>query len=309
MAAKGGISQPPLLSETSDYEQWKKAIAMWEVCCKYDEAQRGPALALSLQGKAKDAVMELELAELQEKGGVEKILKTLDGLFLKDENQRMYVAMKTFEQYTRPKGTSLDNYINEFEKNHNRLKLHKIVFPDQFLAYRLLENANLEQSKNELIRTTISTLSFKEMKTQLRKLEDIIVNASSSVNTGAVIKSEPDDVYFSRSNNNGYRGGRGTGRGRGGFRGGRGGRGSFNGTRRQGNCFNCGSSDHWARECPSPRNNDNNDNDNNNDNNSNNNYNTNYNNNSANYVQRSRTDSNDERKNGGGKTEEIRLTL
>ena len=74
--ANGGISQPPGLDETTDYEQWKKEVAMWKVCCKYEESKQGPALALSLRGKAKDAVLELELKDLQASGGVDLILKT-----------------------------------------------------------------------------------------------------------------------------------------------------------------------------------------------------------------------------------------
>ena len=283
MPAKGGGTQPPAMNETTDYEQWKKSVAMWKVCCKYEEEQQGSALGLSLTGKAKDAVLEMDVKDVQAKDGVAKILKVLDELYLKDEHQRMYVSMKSFEQYTRPEGTSLDSYIVEFEKNYNRLKLHQIVFPDQFLAYRLLENANLDQTKNELIRTTLTSLTYKEMKTQLRKLEDVIVNVGSAM---ADIKSEPEDVYYSR---NSYRG-RGSARGRGGFRGGRGGRGNYHNGRRQGNCFNCGSSEHWARECPQPRN------DNNHNNNNNNN------NNGPNNV-------NNENNNNDNNAEEIRLTL
>ena len=44
---KGGVTRPPVLNETVDYEQWKKEVAMWQVRCKYEEGQRGPALALS----------------------------------------------------------------------------------------------------------------------------------------------------------------------------------------------------------------------------------------------------------------------
>ena len=304
--AKGGITQPPALNETVDYEQWKKEVSMWKSCCKYETKQQGPALALSLGGKAKDAVLELELKDLEADTGVDLILTTLDGLFLKDENQRMYVAMKTFEQYTRPKGVSLDEYINEFEKNHNRLKRHKVTFPDQFLAYRLLENANLDQTKNELIRTTIPTLSYKEMKTQLRKLEDVIVNTSSSKDVGVTIKEE-SDVYYTSSRMNsdkGFCNSRGSGRSRGGFRGGRGGRGGFYSGWRRGSCHNCGSREHYVRECQKPPRN----NDNYSSNNSN--HNSQFNNNSSSTTT-TRNDgrSDDERNRRDGNTEEIRLTL
>ena len=143
----------------------------------------------------------------------------------------------------------MDDYINEFERNLNRVKAHKIVFPDQFHAYRLLENANLEQSKNELIRTTITELTYKEMKAQLRKLEDVAIE-SCNTDSSVSVKVESDEVYFSRSSGNESRG-RGSGRTRGGFRGSRGGgRGGFNSFYRQRTCFNCNSPEHVVRDCP-----------------------------------------------------------
>ena len=245
-AGTGGVSRPPVLSDTVDYEQWKKEIAMWQLCCKYSKTQQGPALALSLQDKARDAVLELKLEDISKETGVTLILTTLDGIFLKDVNQRMFVAMKMFEQHTREKGQSLDAYINNFEKHYNRVKAHKIVFPDQFLAYRLLENADLEQSKNELIRTTITALTYDGMKSQLRKLEDVVLNVASSVDNGCRVKTESEEVFYGRFNRNHGRG-RGSDRSRGSSRGSRAG---SRGGRRHGNCHHCGSPEHWVRECP-----------------------------------------------------------
>ena len=244
------VSNPPKLDESVDYENWKKQVAMWQVCCKYEKIQQGSALALSLQGNAREAVLELSMDDLCKDTGVQLILTTLDGLFLKDVNQRMYVSMKTFEQHKRSKGQSLDDFINEFERKLNKIKAHKIVFPDEFHAYRLLESANLEQSKNELIRTTIGTLTYKEMKAQLRKLEDVIVDPNSS-ESPANVKTEPDDVYYSRygNGNRGRGSGRSRGGFRGGFRGGRGGRGGFQNSFVR-HCYSCGSPEHIVRDCP-----------------------------------------------------------
>ena len=118
--ASGNIANPPKLDDSVDYEQWKKEIKMWQICCKYEKKQQASAIALSLTGKARNTASELSLEDLQKEEGVDLLLKELDGLLLKDENQRMYVSMKTLEQYTRTKGQSLDDFINEFEKNLNK---------------------------------------------------------------------------------------------------------------------------------------------------------------------------------------------
>ena len=121
------------------------------------------------------------------------------------------MALKTFEKYQRPAGDSIDNYLNKFDLMYNRLKSHKIILPDAVLAYRLLESANLEKTKSDLVRATITRMSFDEMKTQLRKLEDIAI--TSGENASFEIKEEPDDVLYNRDFGN-RRGNHSRGRGR-----------------------------------------------------------------------------------------------
>ena len=85
---------------------------------------------------------------------------------------------------------SIDKYLTEFDIMYNRLNVHNIELPDTVLAYRLLENANLEKSKTELVRATINRLTFDEMKKQLRKLEDIAVTGVEDY-PSFPIKDEP----------------------------------------------------------------------------------------------------------------------
>ena len=75
----------------------------------------------------------------------------MDGLYLKDENQRIYVALKNFEKYQRPLALSIDNYLNKIDLMYNKDKAHNIILPGAVIAYMLLESANLEPAKAELI--------------------------------------------------------------------------------------------------------------------------------------------------------------
>ena len=147
---------------------------------------------------------------------------------------------------------SIDNFISDFERLYNKINAYKIELPDPVLAYRVLKSANLTQAKVELVRATLTAMTYKEMLSQLRKLEDIVVSKPENK-----VKEEAEDVLYGREQ--GRRGRSGRPRGN---RGGRGrGRGWKNQNQRYTNpseesgevtkCFVCKSPNHWARDCPS----------------------------------------------------------
>ena len=244
-SSRGSSKSPPVFDDSMSYDSWKKQVQLWQICCRLNEKEQAPSLALSLKGKAREAALELEVAELNSDGGMKTLLDKLDGLYLKDENQQLYVCLKKFEQHKRPSSQTINDYINELERLCNKLKFYKIVYPDAAVAYRLLESANLPKERSELIRTTVDKLEYKLVKAQLRKLEDSAVRPDGF--EVPFIKDEPEDTFYSQEQ-------RGRSRGRGGRRGGRGGRrGGRSGgyyRRGRGSCFICQQYDHYANECP-----------------------------------------------------------
>ena len=242
------FKNPPKFSAETSYENWVKELKLWALCSKVEKNEQGPAVALTLEGRAKAAVLEMEIEELNAEDGLPKLIAKLDGLFLKDENQRVYAAYEEFETYSRPADMSIDDFISDFERLYNKVKAYKIELPDPVLAYRVLKSANLVQTKVELVRATITTMSYKDMITQLRKLEDMVVSKHDTR-----VKEESEDVLYGREYGR---------RGRGRPRGNRGGRGRGRGWKNRNNsnptdesaevtkCFICKSAQHWARDCP-----------------------------------------------------------
>ena len=160
---------PPKFSDESTYESWRKEVKLWAICSKIDKKELAPALALSLEGRARQAALELDIEELNKDNGLEVLLKQLDGLYLKDINQRTYAVYSEFEKYKRPAGTNINDFVNDFERKYNKVQAKEITLPDSVLAYRLLDSANLPQNKVELVMATLPELKYKDMLKQLRK--------------------------------------------------------------------------------------------------------------------------------------------
>ena len=110
----------------------------------------GPALFLTLQDDAQDAVLELDADKIKGIDGVEQIIKCLDSLFKKDKTQCAFEALETFESYKRPKDLPITDFCNEFERLYNKTKTYGTTLSDDVLAFRLLKAANLPSHQEQL---------------------------------------------------------------------------------------------------------------------------------------------------------------
>ena len=123
---------------------------------------------LSLNGEALDAALELEEV-ISGKDRLKSIVTHLDKLYKEDDTLSKFHTLESFETYKRPSTLSIPEYINEFEKRLHNVKNYGTEMSDDILAYRLLKNANLKQSKEQLIIAAISDLRYNLMKEQLKK--------------------------------------------------------------------------------------------------------------------------------------------
>ena len=122
-----------------------------------DENQ-GPAIFLTLEGKARETILNLDIKEIKAKNGVENIVKALNRLYLKDKLQMAYETYDAFEKFRRPEKMSIKEYINEFECLLNKTKKYGSSMFSDILAYILLKSANLEDTQEQLIRATVKDL-------------------------------------------------------------------------------------------------------------------------------------------------------
>ena len=269
------IKAPPSLSSCSSYEVWLKELKIWQIFTDLAKSKQGPAIFLTLEGRSREAVLELEPEKIGADDGVATIIEKLDSLFLKDKTQSAFEAYDAFEKFRRPHDMSINDYIIEFERLMEKTKTYKTTMSTDILAYRLLKSANLTESHEQLARATAPELKYESVKKQLKKIFgdspsecDKDQDFSSNVKDEIFYESTGSDEAYYGSYNQGSRGGRrlyrqpttSQNRGRGFVRGTQMSRRGQNATRRGKNplndkgeysrCVICESINHWAVDCP-----------------------------------------------------------
>ena len=184
------IKAPPSLSKSSSYISWLKEIEIWQTFTDLEATKQGPAIFLSLEGRARDAVLELEVKQISAADGVDKIIKKLNALYMKDKTQSAYEAYDSFESFKRPNNMPIDEFINEFERLKSRTESYGTSLSSDVLAFRVLKSANLSQAHEQLAKATISDLKYDLMVTQLKKIFSD-VTCSSSGSSSVEVKMEP----------------------------------------------------------------------------------------------------------------------
>ena len=170
MAQNQSYKNPPSLDKDKDYALWKNEVAMWQLVTDLEKKKRGLALALTLQGKPREVALEMDAAKLNAENGVEVLMTELDKVFEKDKMDQAYSAYTAFDKYQREGSMNMSAYIIEFEQRYNKCKKYNMVLPDTMLAFKLLDNAGLDQSDRQLALTACSDLKFDTMKGALNRI-------------------------------------------------------------------------------------------------------------------------------------------
>ena len=90
------LKQPPVFNPDGGdaYMDWKADVEVWRLFTKEKKKRQGPAVYLSLQGNAREAVRIIDPKDLATNNGYEKVIEALDGVFLKNEMTRAFCAIK-----------------------------------------------------------------------------------------------------------------------------------------------------------------------------------------------------------------------
>ena len=220
------LKQPPVFNPDGGdaYADWKTDVEVWRLFTKEEKKRQGPAVYLSLQGNAREAIRAIDLKELALDDGYEKVVAALDEIFLKDETTRAFCAIKNFIEYRRESGQGFSKFLVDFNNRHRELTKYKLKFDDGLMAYFLLAAANLSNDHERLVRATAS-LKFDDMKDKMQQVFGEF-DGTDSGTQGATLpikeeclytKGEPEQEECLYTKGYNHQRGRG---GRGGYRGG-----------------------------------------------------------------------------------------
>ena len=241
------LKHPPSFNpdDGDSYRSWKTDVEVWRLFTKDEKSKHGPALYLSLQGDAREAVREIEPADLAREDGFDSIIQLLDVVYLKDETTMAFCAFKAFVEYRRDSGQGYSKFLLEYNNKYREIKKYGMELADGVKAYFLLSAANLSAEHERLVRAT-SKLEFQDVSEKLQKVFGDYADGDDAGSDVLPVKSE--ECFFAQGKGRGsFSGGRGRGSfGRGGFGKRGGGRGSGNAAR----CFECDSTKHFVADCP-----------------------------------------------------------
>ena len=176
---------PPLLQEDKNYNDWKKEVSIWQIATDVKSEKQAAAIFMILEGKSRQAVLEMDIARLNCNDGVKNLMEKLDELWKEDVNQAAFAAYETFESFKRSKDMNVTEFINAFDRLDNRLKSYDMNLPEGVLAYRLLKSANLSTEQEQLAKATVTSITYKDMCGKLKSIFGTTKGTSG-------LKSEPD---------------------------------------------------------------------------------------------------------------------
>ena len=199
------LRNPPILSDDVEYADWKADMDIWALYTNLEKKKRGPALYLSLQGKARECARGLTSAEIGADDGVKVITTKLDAVFQADVNMRTFMSFKSFYEYRRPAGIGIQEFIIHYEALYSKLGTFDINLPEGVQAFFLLTAANISEDSEKLARATCSEMKYQKMKETILKIFADPAVGNGQNEPAPSIKAEP--VYYNKvTHSGGYRG-------------------------------------------------------------------------------------------------------
>lgn len=194
---------PPEMRDDLLYDDWKKELKIWCSFTDLDKKRQGPALFLTLKGKARETVLaEVEVAKLQADDGVDKVTEALDKLYKRNASESAFTAFENFIKFRRHSSMSISDFIIEFNIRLGKIKSHEMDLPEGVLAYYLLQCANLTEDQTSLCRATCDELTYDKMKAQIERVS--IPSALSTQKTSSQVHVESQYIAEYEHHNDYY---------------------------------------------------------------------------------------------------------
>ena len=245
---------PPVLREGVPYAGWLHDLSAWEIITDTDpEKQALQVYLYGLEGRYKDLISKIPVEKLKKAGGIKVITDKLGPFCAEDVARQQFECFEKLMTYRRKYNLPVNEGLLEFDSIVSDMQNLQMELPGAVMACLVLKAMNLPDNSDKLART-VSQFDYESMVKNIKFLGQDITGGKQGSDevslTGGSVKTEPDDVYYTRGASNQSWRGRGTyGRGRGRFNK------QYN-TKTEGTvrkCYNCGLPGHLSYNCPTPK--------------------------------------------------------
>ena len=141
----GQVRLETFSGDRSQYRNWMKTIQAQKQLYQIQDKELAVLLFLSCAGEAREVLNQLEVADMQEEGGLQRILRLLEDAYGSKADERFEERQTAFLNYRRSPGQSIAAYLATLKRLRNEY-LHEdpgSVISDRAFAQRMLTRAAL----------------------------------------------------------------------------------------------------------------------------------------------------------------------
>ncbi|CAC5372113.1 unnamed protein product [Mytilus coruscus] len=118
---------------------------------------------------------KIDLEDLKKDTGFTTLVEFLDKHLAKDDLADSLEKFEDFEDFTRPKGQSIHEYVANFDSKYRKIEKKNIKLPSEILAFKLLRKANITKEEKMLVLTRMNyenkLILYEEAKRSLKKFK------------------------------------------------------------------------------------------------------------------------------------------
>ena len=168
---KNNVPVPIFDVKVRSYESWRKDVLRWCIVSKLSEVEKAYTISNSLKDRARTTADLMPDEELLSENGVKNLLKKLDKVYMKNKHSKKFDLFSSLYNLKKGKGTSMHDYICDFQHTYDKFRLEQAEVDDTVLAYMLLASCQLPKEKVELVKTGLTEeFTFDNMVSALKRI-------------------------------------------------------------------------------------------------------------------------------------------
>ena len=194
------IEPPPtFVSDTKTYAEYKADLEMWSRITSVEAKFQAETVVYRLEGDP-SRIKEKIITQIGDKlkdnaDGIKELIKFLDGIYTKDEMADAWDRYSEFSSASRKTEQSMVDFISEWKNIYYKAKMVGCDYSDIILAFKLLQDSNLEDMEIKLVLTGVNYTVGKEKKNLLDQVvESLKKFKGRSVVSGGFSENQQIDV-------------------------------------------------------------------------------------------------------------------